>query len=242
MLIAILLLAFAPAVPEGDAQAVTSLTDAQGKVLADGRYEQHVTGDVLHVEARYNFPDGRVATEKATLRLHPDVEQESWSFVETKQGDLLRSYEVDMKTGKAVATRVDQGKRWREDVDIEKGKTFAGIGFILAVKALREKLAPGQSAEFKAVAFTPKPRTATVTITRDGPDEIHAAGHAVRGDKYTIHPEVPAIARLFVHVPDQYIWLFAGSPPAFLRYQGPMVEPDDPIIRVDLVPGPTAQR
>src|SRR5690349_18937904 len=210
MLIALLLLAFAPAVQEGDAEAVTSLTDLQGKVLADGRYEQHVAGDVLHVEARYTYPDGRVATEKASLRLHPGIEQESWSYTETKSGELVRSYEVDMKTGKAVATRVDQGKRWRDDVDIEKGKTFAGIGFMLAVKALREKLAPGQSIELKAVAFTPRPRSATVSIIHDGPDEVHAAGHAIRGDKFTIHPEIPAIARLFIHVPDQYIWLFAG--------------------------------
>jgi len=50
---------------------VTSLTDAQGKALAQGKYLQRVEGDVLHVEARYDFPDGRSIVERAPLRLHP---------------------------------------------------------------------------------------------------------------------------------------------------------------------------
>ena len=242
MLIALLLLSIAPVVKEGDAQAITSLTDPQGNVLADGRYEEHVAGDVVHILARYKYADGRVAEEKATVRLHPQIEQETWSWTENdKSGELLRSYEVDLRTGKAVATRMDQKKRWRDDVDVERGKTFAGIGFMLAIKSLRDELAPGQSIELKAVAFTPHPRTATVTIVHDGPDLVHAAGRVIKGDRFTIHPEIPAIARLFVHVPDQHIWLFGEGPPAFLRFEGPTVEPGDPIVHIDLVPGPSAR-
>jgi len=237
-----LLLAITSAVPEGDAQAVTSLTDLEGHVLADGRYQQHVADRVLHIEARYAYPDGRVAVERASVRLRPQLEQESWSWTETgESGELVRSYEVDMRNGKAVATRMDEHKRWRDEVDIERGRTFAGIGFMTAIKSLREQLAPGQSIELKAVAFTPKPRTATVSIVHDGPDPVQAAGHSVRGDRFTIHPEIPAIARLFVHVPDQHLWLFAEGPPAFLRFEGPTVEPGDPIVRIDLVPGPSAK-
>jgi hypothetical protein len=62
----------------------------------------------------------------------------------------------------------------------------------------------------------------------------------VRGDRFDIHPEIPAIARLFVHVPDQHIWLVEGGPPAFLRFAGQMVEKDDPTIVIDLIPGPPA--
>ena len=137
MLIA-LLLAIVPVVKEGDAQAITSLSDLEGHALADGRYQQHMAGDVLHIESRYAYADGRVAIEKASLRLLPQIEQETWSWTETgKSGELLRSYEVDLRTGKAVATRTDQNKRWRDDVEVEPGKTFAGIGFMLAIKSLR---------------------------------------------------------------------------------------------------------
>ena len=231
------LLAVVPHGQEGDAQAFTSLIDAQGHALADGRYVQSVHNGLLHIEARYDFPDGRTIIERADLRLAPQIEQERWNWSERAGDRLIREYEVDFRTRKAVATRVDQHKRWKENVDVEPGKTFAGIGFITVIKALREELAPGQSVELKAVAMTPRPRTATVSIIHNGQSPVHMAGRIIPGDEYTIHPEIPAIARLFVSAPDQHVWLFAGGPPAFLAYQGPLAEPKDPIIRVNLIPG-----
>lgn len=230
------LIAIAPTVHEGDAQAFTSLTDAQGKPIADARYAQWVTGDVLHIESHADFPDGRSIVEQAALRLHPRLEQISWSWAEHKGELLVREYSVDFVKKKAIATRVDQGKQWREDVDVEPGKTFAGIAFMAVVKALRGQLQPGQSVELKAVAMTPKPRTATVSVKRDGPETIHMAGRTIEADRYTIHPEIPAIARLFVSAPDQHVWLIARNPSAFLRFEGPLVEPGDPIIHIDLIP------
>jgi hypothetical protein len=56
------------------------------------------------------------------------------------------------------------------------------------------------------------------------------------GDRFVIHTKIPAIVGLFVHVPDTLIWL-TKTPAEFLRWEGPVAEPNDPIIRVDLVPG-----
>lgn len=231
-----LLLALAPHGREGDAQAFTALTDAQGRTLADSHYSQWVTGDVLHIESRSDFADGRVVDEQAELKLHP-VEQLRWEWKERNGATAVRQYEIDFVKHKAVATRFDQQKQWREDVDVTPGKTFAGIGFITAIKALRGQLQPGQSIELKAIAMTPKPRGVTVSVKRDGPDEVHMAGRTIEGDRYTIHPEIPAIARLFVTAPDQHVWLIGSDPAAFLRFEGPLVEPGDPVIRIDLIPG-----
>lgn len=234
------LLALIPHGTEGDAQAFTALTDAQGRAIADSRYAQWVEGTTLHIEARSDFPSGRVIVEHATLQLHPRLEQQSWEWTERDGDKLVREYRVDFRSGKAVATRYDQHKRWKEDVEVKPGTTFAGIGFITAVKALRSQLAPGQHFELQAVAMTPKPRTATVTVTRDGPTKIHMAGRTIEADGYTMHPEIPAIAKLFVHAPDQHVWLFGSDPAAFLRFEGPLVEPGDPIIHIDLIPGASA--
>ena len=236
-----LLLAIPSNVHEGDAQAFTSVTDAQGVPLADSRFSQWIAGGLLHVEARSDFPGGRTIVERATLRLHPQLQQEGWDWTEKKAGKVVRMYEVDFKTGKASATRVDQEKSWKEDLTIHPGKTFAGAGFLTAVKALRAQLAVGQHIELEAVAMTPKPRTANVIVTRDGPSEIRMAGRTLEGDKYTLHPDIPAIARLFVKAPDQHVWLLNSDPAAFLRFEGPLAEPDDPIIRIDLIPGPSAR-
>jgi hypothetical protein len=230
------LLAIVPRVREGDVQSFPSLTDAQGKALAQGKYLQRMKGDVLHIEARFDFPDGRSIVERASLRLHPQIEQLTWDWTERNGDQLVRQYEVDFSTRKAMATRVDQHKRWKEDLDIEPGKTFAGVGFVTPIKSLRAQLKPGEHIDLKAVAMTPRPRTARVTVTRDGPDPLRMAGRTIPGDRYTIHVDIPDIARLFVNPPDERIWLVSGEPPAFLRFEGPLVEPGDPIVHIDLIP------
>ena len=237
-----LLLSVAPHAREGDAQAFTSLIDVKsGAVIADGRYAQRVEGGLLHIESRNDFPDGRTIVERAVLRLEPQLRQESWDWTERKDGALIRQYEVDFRTRRAVATRVDQHKRWKEDeLDIEPGKTFAGIAFVTVIKALRSEIAPGDKVELKAVAFTPRPRVATVSVIRGRPEEVRMAGRTIAADPYTIHPEIPAIARLFVSAPDQRICLYATGPAAFLRYEGPLVEPKDPLVRVDTIPSRSA--
>jgi hypothetical protein len=235
-----LLLAISSTVVEGDVQAFPGLTDASGKPLAEGRYVQKVEGHLLRIEARYDFPGGRVVVERAALRLHPQIEQESWDWTERVAGRLVRQYEADFRTGKAVATRVDEHKRWKEDLEIAPGKTFAGIGFITVVKALRAQLAPGGHVDLRAVAFTPTPRTAPITITREGGEPVRMAGRTIPGDKYTIHVDIPGVARLFVDPPDIHIWLVSGEPPAFLRFEGPLCEPKDPVVHIDLIPGAPA--
>src|SRR5260370_41971029 len=121
------LLAIVRRVREGDVQSFTSLTDAQGKALAQGKYLKRVEGAVLHVEARYDFPDGRSIVERASLRLHPHIEQLTWDWTERNGAQLLRQYHIDFSTPKAVATRLAQRNRWKEDLDIAPCKPFAGV-------------------------------------------------------------------------------------------------------------------
>src|SRR5881394_4006255 len=113
------LVAIVPHNHEGDAQAFTGFTDAQGHTIADARYTQWVAGDLLHIESRADFPGGRDVVEQATLRLRPQIEQVSWSWSEHEGKRLVREYSVDFATRKAIATRVDQEKQWKEDLEIE---------------------------------------------------------------------------------------------------------------------------
>jgi hypothetical protein len=76
-----------------------------------------------------------------------------------------------------------------------------------------------------------------VEITHDGVDRLPISGRSLLGDRFRIHPRIPWIARAFVDVPDSRIWLTSPAPAAFLRFEGPLAEPDDPIVRVDLLPG-----
>jgi hypothetical protein len=59
----------------------------------------------------------------------------------------------------------------------------------------------------------------------------------LKSDQFVVHPEIPFLARLFVQVPDTKIWLANPPPAGFLRWEGPIAIPGDPLVRVDLVSG-----
>jgi len=103
---------------------------------------------------------------------------------------------------------------------------------------LRDRLVKGEVIELKAVGFTPKPRVVTVKLayhgTDHGTDHVPMSDRALRGEHFIVRPDIPAIAKLFIKVPDTHIWL-TPPPSGFLRWQGPLVEPNDPLVRVDLV-------
>ena len=108
-----------------------------------------------------------------------------------------------------------------------------------------EQLAPAklnhEQVELKAVGFSPfptlKPQVVTVKISYGGLDRVRMAGRSLKGDRFVVHPEIPAIAKLFVNVPDTKIWLANPRPAGFLRWEGPTVLPNDPLVRIDLLSG-----
>jgi hypothetical protein len=106
---------------------------------------------------------------------------------------------------------------------------------------LRKRLLSGEQVQLKAVGFsefpTLGPQVVTVTISHGGVDRMRMSARSVKGDRFIIHPEIPFIAKFFVTVPDTKIWLTNPAPAGFLRWEGPIVLPTDPMIRVDLIPG-----
>ncbi len=243
VLAAILFPRLAPAVEltesQGAAHAYPALLDTSGKKLADGEFRQWIEDDRLRVEIEYEFDDGQHFEENAVLRQKPELIQEKWSWKESKNGKVSRQFTTDFqaKTATALTHENNEAKQVSENIEVEPGRTFAGFGFTLALQNLRKRLINGEKVELKAVGFTPKPRLATVQVSYGGLDRVRMSGRSLKGDRFVIHPEIPPIAKLFIHVPDTQIWLTNPLPAGFLRWEGPVVVPSDPLIRVDLVSG-----
>ena len=223
---------------QGAAHAYPAVLDTKGNKLADGEFKQWIEDDRLHVEITYEFDDGKQFEENARFRQKPDLIQEKWSWKESKDGKMSRQFTADFsaKTATARVPENNEVKKWSENIEVEPGRTFAGFGFTLAIANLRKSLINGTKVELKAVGFTPKPQVVTVQIAHGGVDKMKMSGRLLKGDRFVIHPDIPLIAKLFVHVPDTHIWL-TNPPAGFLRWEGPIVLPSDPIIRVDLVSG-----
>ena len=223
----------------GTLRGFPALREINGKKLADGDFAQSLQDDRLHVKLIYRFTKNRQIEENAQFKQKPELIQESWSWREVNDGKLLRKFNVDFSAGRGTAEKEEKGqlKQWSEKLDIESGQTFAGIGFVLAIMNLRERLVAGESIELKAAAFTPKPRTVSVEISYAGLDQMRMADRSVKGDHFVIHPKIPRIAQVVIKAPDTHMWLTNPAPAGFLRTEGPLVEPSDAVIRIDLLAG-----
>jgi hypothetical protein len=223
----------------GLAHGYPGYRDANGKMLAEGEFAQWVEDDRLHVKLTYRFKNDAHIEEKGVFRQERELVQEEWSWRESKDGQIAREFEVNFASKTATARKRENNelKHWEEKLEIEPGKTYAGFGFSLAIQNLRKRLLSGERIELKAVGFAPKPQMVTVQISHAGVDRMEMSGRTLKGDHFVLHPDLPAIAKLFVRVPDTHIWLTNPAPAGFLRWEGPVAEPNDPIVRVDLLSG-----
>jgi hypothetical protein len=224
---------------EGASHGYPAMRDLSGRTVADGEFAQWIENGRLNVSIVY-VGQARRIEEKAIFRQDRQLAQETWSLRETRNGALYRQFEVNFAKGTASAQKRDDGgtelERWSEDVKVDAGRAFAGFGFTLAVKAVRARLKRGERVELQAVGFAPKPQVVAVELSYAGTDRLRMAGRTLTGERFIVHPKLPWVAKLFVDVPDAQIWL-TPAPAAFLRWEGPLAEPGDPMTRVDLLPG-----
>jgi hypothetical protein len=230
--------------PAAASHGYPGLCDINGKKLADGEFRQWVENNRLHVVITYKFSPGEVYEEHSQFRQEPELIQEKWSWKESKDGRSQREFAVDFMAGIASAHISQDHKDVSKRIKIERGRTFAGFGFSVALSNLRKRLLSGEQVQLKAVGFsdfpTLGPQVVTVTVSHGGIDRMRMSGRSLKGDRFIIHPEIPFIANLFVNVPDTKIWLTNPAPAGFLRWEGPIVLPTDPMIRVDLISGTTS--
>src|SRR5438552_5583666 len=225
--------------PAAAAHGYPGLCDINGKKLANGEFRQWVESNRLHIVITYKFSAGEVYEEQSQFRQEPELIQEKWSWKESKHGRSQREFAVDFLTGIASAHIRQDHKDVSKKIKVEPGQTFAGFGFSIALSNLRKRLLNGEQVQLRAVGFsqfpTLGPQVVTVTISHAGVDRMRMSGRSLKGDRFIIHPEIPFIAKFFVDVPDTKIWLTNPAPAGFLRWEGPIVLPTDPMVRVDLI-------
>ncbi len=188
--------------------------DSNGKKLADGDFSQWIENETLRIRIVYRFKPGQRIEENAAFRQEPELIQEEWSWREIREGQLEREFTVDFKSQTATAQKHERNelKKWNEKIEVQPGRTFAGFGFMLALQNLRKRLVDGEHVELQAVGFNPKPKVIGVELSYGGADEMKMSDRVLEGDRFIIHPKIPAIAQVIVHVPDTQIWL--TKPPA----------------------------
>ena len=239
MIVAVMLPSLAGAVEakwdEGDLLGFPALFNETGGRVGEGEFNQKRSGSTFTVTSTYRFKDGRVAVEEATFGTKPELFQKSWKFEEKRGEALLRKYEVDLESGVARAEKHEGTKVRRKSgkMKVEKGKTFAGLGFVYAAKNLFGRLRDGEAVELTAIAFTPTPRSVKVELKSVGTEILTAGASGVKAEKITVHPKIPKIARIFVKPKDATLWFARRSPPQFLRSESTLAEPNEPVVQIN---------
>lgn len=186
----------------------------------------------------YDLKNDHRIEEKGVFQQRPALIQKEWSWREFRGETLQREYKVDFDSGKAIARKREKEEleEYSDQVEIEPETTFAGFGFTLALENLRERLVKGEALELKAVGFNPKPKVVGVKITYPGMDLVQWAGASCA-------VSTSSFARRFRRSPSfssRCRILTSGwtqPPSGFLRWEGPLAEPGDTIVRVDLTGG-----
>ena len=60
------------------------------------------------------------------MQQRPELSQRAWGWREVKDGKPIRSFEVNLVTGAATASKVEDNgemKRWSDTLDVEQGRT-----------------------------------------------------------------------------------------------------------------------
>jgi hypothetical protein len=222
----------------GAAHAYPQILDLNGKRLGTGEYVQEIQGDRLKVRITYHLKDGRVIEEKGTFHQGSEFSPKEWSWQERRAGIIQREYAIHFDSAQAMAHKHENGneRNWSEKIKVESGHTFAGFGFTLVLQNLRDRLRKGEAITLQAVGFTPKPRVVAVRLSYAGTDRVPMSERILPGEHFLVQPQIPAIAKLFIKISDTHIWL-TPPPSGFLRWEGPLAEPSDPLVRVDFSSG-----
>jgi hypothetical protein len=223
--------------PEKNDTRELSVTTPAGQALGKGMLTQWTEGERLHVLLTYDYNDGRRIEEFAIFAQKPELAQERWRWRELKGGTATRQFDIDFGTGRATGTTVKDGKtrRYNEKLKVEPGRTFAGVGFVVAAKNLMPRLRQGEDVKLQALAATPKPRQVTVTLSREGTRNITLGGRSVSAEHVIIHPEI-GLASLVVKAPNTDLYFTGSEPPAMVGGEGSLLEPGDPVVRTSILP------
>jgi hypothetical protein len=193
--------------PTAASHGYPGLCDMNGKKLANGEFRQWVEDDRLHVVITYKFSAGEVYEEHSQFRQEPELIQEKWSWKESKHGKSQRQFAVDFLTGIASAHLTQDNKDVSKKIEIERGRTFAGFGFSLALSNLRKRLLRGEQVQLKADGFsefpTLGPQVVTVTISHGGVDRMKMSGRSLTAIASSFIRKFPSSRNFSLRCPTQ---------------------------------------
>jgi hypothetical protein len=233
---------FAETIPvrqaEGAIHAFLVVQTLDGKTIAEGDLIETVKGATVKIQTSYHFHDGSLSDETSEFSqrgqfrlLSNHLVQKGPSF---KQ-ELERS--IDASTGEVVVRYTDdKGKVKTESQHMDLPADLANGMFLVLMKNI-DPVRPQTTVT--VVAGEPKPRLVKVMITPEGKAPFLVGRSKREAIEFDLKPHIEGAAGVIAPLvgkqpADTHIWVFAGTPRAVLKSEGPM-EPEGPVWRIQNV-------
>ncbi len=225
---------------QGSSHGFLALRTLQGKTIAIGETTQTVRGDRVTSRLIFRFRDGSidddvtVFTQRQVFRLVSDHHvQHGPSF--PKPIDFL----IEMASGD-LSFRSEDGTVTKEHMNLPEDVSNG-----LPPNLLLNILSSTPETKISYVAPGRKPRLIKISVKPTGSISFRLGGLPRKATDYTLHVELGGVSGVVAPLvgkepADYHIWLEAGTPPAFVREEGPLYE-GGPIWRIEEI-APTFRR
>jgi hypothetical protein len=207
--------------PEATSRGFVVLRAPNGDVIAHGESQQITRKDRLENRLTFHFKDGSLWEETLTFTQQRVFRLMTYRQVQRGPSFPERSeVSFDRDTGRYRAQVNDDTAEGTLELpeDLHNGMT----GMLL------KNLPAGGSADGHVLAFTPKPRLLESRLRADGEDKFLVGPATYTATRWLVKLELKGrLTGLVASIagkepPDVRYWIASGTPPAFVKFEGPM--------------------
>jgi hypothetical protein len=223
---------------EGEIHGFLTLKTLDGAIIADGDSTQATHGGAVTSRLVFHFKDGSLQDETTVFSQTGNFHILSDHLVQ-KGPAFKRQMDVSVNgsTGLVAVRYAESDGNQKAVTDCLELPPNLANGI---VPVLLKNMAPGaQSATASMVVAAPKPQLVKLAISAEGEDWFLTGGARHKATRYVVKVDIGGVrgvvAPLVGKQPlDTRVWILDGSPPAFVKSEGPFCD-GCPIWRTELV-------
>lgn len=220
---------------EGMVRGFLILTDTSGARIASGDFLQSSREGEIRARTVLSFKDGSLHEEIATFTQQRNFLLKSYRLVQ-KGPAFAEDIEATLERGSGkYRVKVTPRKEGRERVLNGRLKLPADL-YNGMVPTVAKNLKEGRET-IHMVAFTPTPRLVQLEMIPSGEESFFIGDIQKSALHYVLKPRLGMLkvpAKLMGKMPpDNHLWILTSDVPAFVKFQGPLVN-EGPVWRIEL--------
>ena len=229
---------------EGLVHGFLSLSNMEGKLLADGGLTQVSHGNRVTSHLLFHFKDGSVHDETAIFSQRGNFRLLTYHLVQKGPAfPIPMDVSIDTSSGQVTIRYTDdEGKekeKEKEKVATDRMKLPPDVANGMIYTLLKNVRADGPPTTISMVAATPKPRLVKLAITPKGEEPFSIGGSQRTAMHFVLKVEIGGVSGMIAPLlgkqpPDIHIWILGGEAPTFIKSESQLYL-GGPIWRIELV-------